>query len=43
MKPKCVQKRHAKIDQIQPRIFFEIGTDLGVILGIFGGEDCDSI
>ena len=33
MRPKSVQKRHAKIDQIQPHIFLEIETDLGLILG----------
>ena len=43
MRPKSVQKRHAKIYQIEPRIFLEIGTDLGIIFGNFGGRDCDSI
>ena len=35
-------RRIAKIDQIQPRIFGEIGTIFLLIIETFGGQDCDA-
>ena len=42
MRPKCVRKTHAKIDQIQLRILGEIRTNFWLILKTFGGQNCDA-